>query len=41
MLRIIPGLGERELNKVLHGDVSPEVQPITFLYTIFDRKGTP
>ena len=29
------------LNKVLYGETSPEVQPLTLLYIIFDRKGPP
>ena len=28
------------LNKVYTGRLRPEVQPLTILYTIFDRKGT-
>ena len=33
--------GGGALNKVLYGKAPPELQTITFLYTIFDRKGTP
>ena len=29
------------LNKVLYGEFLPPVQPLTILYTISDRKGTP
>jgi len=29
------------LKKVLYGRLRPEVQPLTLLYTIFFRKGTP
>ena len=28
-------------SKVLHGEGSPKVQPLTLLYTIFDRRGNP
>ena len=39
--RQLPGSpeGGGALNKVLYGE--PEVQSLTLLYTIFDRKGTP
>ena len=28
------------LHKLLYWEAPPEVQPLTILYTIFDRKGT-
>ena len=34
-------VGGGALNKVLYGKAPPELQTITLLYTIFDRKGTP
>ena len=34
------GVG-KVLNKILYGRLSPEVQPITLFYIIFDRKCTP
>ena len=35
------GPGEEALIKVLHGEALPEVQTLTLLCTIFDRKSTP
>ena len=29
------------LNQVLSGGLRPKVQPLTLLYTIFNKKGTP
>ena len=40
-LIISRGEGEGVLNKFLYGEAPPEVQPLTFLYTIFQEKGTP
>ena len=33
------GGGGQPLNKVLYGEAPPEVQPLTLLYTNFDRNG--
>ena len=35
-----PARKKRVLNKILYGRHRPEVQPLFFLYTIFDRKRT-
>ena len=35
------GGGGGLLNKVLYGEAPLEVQTLTLLYTIFERKGTP
>lgn len=35
-----PG-GGGALNKILYGEVSPEVQPLSLSYTNLDKKGTP
>ena len=35
------GRGWGLLNKVYMGRLRPEIQPLTLLYTIFERKGTP
>ena len=40
ILRLFPGGGGTEQNFIV-GRLRPEIQPLTFLYTIFDREGLP